>query len=67
MGSSVGSVRRVPNQEMVKSEMLQVESYITKPFDLDKLLAVVRKLKRFWHSDVILPAAVKASEHHISA
>ncbi len=55
------------HQDMVKSEMLQVESYITKPVDLDKFLAVVRELKRFWLSDVILPAAIKASDHHISA
>jgi chemotaxis family two-component system response regulator Rcp1 len=37
-------------------QMLEVESYLEKPVDLDKFLGVVRELKRFWMQGVILPA-----------
>jgi CheY-like chemotaxis protein len=39
-------------------QMLEVESYLSKPVDLDKFLGVVRDLKRFWMQGVILPEAV---------
>jgi two-component system, chemotaxis family, response regulator Rcp1 len=39
-------------------QMLEVESYLLKPVDLDKFLGVVRDLKRFWMQGVILPEAV---------
>lgn len=45
-------------EDVVSSELLQVESYMTKPVDLEKFLRVVRELKGFWHADMILPTAV---------
>ena len=36
-------------------EHLQVDSYMTKPVNLDKFLDVVKELKRYWLADVILP------------
>jgi hypothetical protein len=39
----------------VKSEMLQVEGYMTKPVDYDKFLAVIKQLRRFWLADIVLP------------
>ncbi len=36
---------------------LEVEGYMTKPVDLEKFLALVRQLERFWHADMILPTA----------
>ncbi|MCC7086978.1 MAG: response regulator [Pirellulales bacterium] len=36
-------------------QMLDVESYLSKPVDLDKFLGIVRELKRFWLQGVILP------------
>jgi len=37
-------------------EVLEVDSYITKPVNLQKFLGVVKQLKRFWLDDVIVPA-----------
>jgi two-component system, chemotaxis family, response regulator Rcp1 len=44
------------HEDLLRSEQLQVDGYITKPVDLEKFLALVRDLKRFWHADLILPA-----------
>lgn len=43
-------------EDVVRTQLLQVESYMTKPVDLEQFLSTVRKLKRFWHADMILPA-----------
>jgi CheY-like chemotaxis protein len=44
-------------QDILRSELLHVDSYITKPVDLPKFLGVVKQLrKEYWLSDVILPA-----------
>jgi chemotaxis family two-component system response regulator Rcp1 len=43
------------HEDQIRSEMLQVESYMTKPVDVDRFLQVIRQLKRFWHEDLILP------------
>jgi two-component system, chemotaxis family, response regulator Rcp1 len=46
-------------QDRLRSELLHADSYITKPVDLDKFLAVVKQLRRKnWLADVILPPAV---------
>jgi len=42
-------------EDIASSQLHQVEGYITKPVDLDKFLKLVRELKRFWHSDMLLP------------
>ena len=42
-------------EDIVSSELLQVESYMTKPVDVEKFLKLVRELSRFWHADMILP------------
>ena len=42
-------------EDIVRSELLQVESYMTKPVDLKKFLKVVKELERFWHADMIVP------------
>jgi len=44
------------HEDMLKSEQLQVDGYITKPVDLEKFLGLVRQLQRFWRADLILPA-----------
>jgi two-component system, chemotaxis family, response regulator Rcp1 len=41
--------------DVAHTQMLQVESYLVKPVDLDKFLSVVRQLKQYWHQGVILP------------
>ena len=43
------------HEDILKSEDLFVDSYMTKPVDLDKFLALVKQLKKFWLEDVILP------------
>lgn len=45
------------HEDMLKTELLQVEGYLLKPVDLRKFLSLVRDLKRFWMADVILPVA----------
>jgi CheY-like chemotaxis protein len=42
-------------EDRLASERLQVEAYLTKPVNLEKFLALVAKLSRFWHADMILP------------
>ncbi len=58
------ALRRVPvvvltasttHQEILKSEGLHVEDYLLKPVDLEQFITVVRSLRRYWLSDVILP------------
>ncbi|OHB78017.1 MAG: response regulator [Planctomycetes bacterium RBG_16_64_10] len=47
------------SEAILRDEQLQVESYLTKPVDVDKFLAVIQQLNRFWRADVILPANLK--------
>jgi CheY-like chemotaxis protein len=42
--------------DMQECERLGVESYITKPVDLQKFLAVIKELKDCWRHDLLLPA-----------
>ena len=41
--------------DMARSEQLNVESYLTKPVDLDKFMGLVKDLKRFWQADMVVP------------
>jgi len=43
------------HEKILKSEGLHVESYLTKPFDVGRFIAVVKSLRRYLLSDVILP------------
>jgi len=37
-------------------ETLHVEDYLIKPIAVDAFIEVIKRLKRFWHSDLVLPA-----------
>ena len=43
------------HQEFLVSEGLHVESYLTKPVDLEEFISVVKSLRRYLLEDVILP------------
>ena len=45
----------VDPEERQKAEDLQVASYVVKPVDLDKFLILVKELKDYWQSDLLLP------------
>lgn len=42
-------------EERQKAEELQVASYVVKPVDMDKFLVLVKELKSYWQSDLLLP------------
>jgi two-component system, chemotaxis family, response regulator Rcp1 len=44
-------------EDRTQSERLQVESYLTKPVDLEQFQSVVAQLSRFWKADMIVPGA----------
>jgi CheY-like chemotaxis protein len=44
------------HEDMLRSEQLQVDGFVSKPVDLEKFLALIKDLQRFWHADLILPA-----------
>ena len=43
------------HREILESEHLHVEDYLTKPVDFDQFLDVVKSLRRYLLADVILP------------
>ena len=43
------------HEDVVRSEQLEVDSYITKPVDFEQFLEVVQELKNCWMADVIVP------------
>lgn len=43
-------------EDKTRCSFFDVNSYITKPVNLDKFLGVIKELKRCWREDVILPA-----------
>lgn len=43
------------HQEILESENLHVDSYLTKPVDLDGFVAVVKSLRKYILADVIVP------------
>jgi CheY-like chemotaxis protein len=42
-------------EDELRSQRLNVEGYVTKPIDMPKFLGIVKELKDYWMSDVILP------------
>lgn len=44
-------------EDVESAEKLSIEGYMTKPVDMEQFLNLIRKLKNFWHSEVILPTA----------
>jgi two-component system, chemotaxis family, response regulator Rcp1 len=58
------SLQRIPvvvmttsqtHREILQSENLHIESYLTKPFDLAEFRSVVKSLRKFMLADVLLP------------
>ncbi|MBN1910270.1 MAG: response regulator [Pirellulales bacterium] len=43
------------HREILESQRLHVEDYLTKPVDFDQFLTVVKSLRRYLLEDVILP------------
>jgi two-component system, chemotaxis family, response regulator Rcp1 len=43
------------HREILQSEKLHVESYLTKPFELSQFNSVVKSLRKYMLSDVLLP------------
>ncbi len=43
------------HQEILRTENLHVEDYLTKPVDLQQFIDVVKSLRRYMLSDVIMP------------
>jgi CheY-like chemotaxis protein len=44
------------HEDIVRSELLQVDGYLVKPLNVSEFVTLVRQLKHFWHADVILPS-----------
>jgi two-component system, chemotaxis family, response regulator Rcp1 len=42
-------------EDELRGQQLNVEEYVTKPVDMPKFLSLVKSLKDYWMSDVILP------------
>jgi CheY-like chemotaxis protein len=42
-------------EDELRSQRLNVEGFVTKPVDMPKFLSLVKELKDYWMSDVILP------------
>lgn len=60
------SLKRIPvvvltsstdDVDIARTEELNVESYLTKPIDVERFLSVIKDLNRFWHADMILPTS----------
>jgi CheY-like chemotaxis protein len=43
------------HQDILQSENLRVESYLTKPVDLEQFYSVVKSLRKYMLADVMLP------------
>ena len=46
------------HEDIVRSELLQVDGYLLKPVDVTEFVRLVRQLRHFWHADVILPQSL---------
>ena len=45
------------HQDVLRSELMHVDAYVTKPVDLDKFVALVKEVRQFWHEKILLPVA----------
>jgi CheY-like chemotaxis protein len=43
------------DEDMLRSQELNVESYMTKPVNMEKFVTLVKQLRAYWQADVILP------------
>ena len=43
-------------EDKLECDSLKVDGYVIKPVNMEKFLELVRKLKKFWLDDVILPS-----------
>ena len=43
-------------EDKVNCEMFAIDAYMTKPFNLSKFHSIIKKLRRYWMDDVILPS-----------
>ena len=43
------------DEDMLRSQGLNVQSYMTKPVNLEKFVGLVKQLRAYWQADVILP------------
>lgn len=48
-------------EDKSRSDDLEVESYLTKPIEIERFLSVIRQLNRFWHEDMIVPSDRRAA------
>jgi CheY-like chemotaxis protein len=47
---------RSPSEaDRLRTQWLQVDGYVTKPVDGEKFRRLILDLRRFWHSDLVLP------------
>jgi two-component system, chemotaxis family, response regulator Rcp1 len=45
-----------PSEEVwLRSQFMDVEGYVTKPVDGDQFRRLILDLRRFWHTDLVLP------------
>jgi two-component system, chemotaxis family, response regulator Rcp1 len=42
-------------EDRLRGQLMQVDGYVTKPVDGDKFRRLILDLRRFWHSDLVLP------------
>ena len=47
--------------DRLRSQWLPVDGYVTKPVDGEKFRRLILNLRRFWHSDLILPGIALTS------
>ena len=45
-------------EDRTACERWGVDAYLRKPVNQEKFLALLRELKRFWHTDIVLPATI---------
>jgi chemotaxis family two-component system response regulator Rcp1 len=43
------------DEDILRSQGLNVEGYMTKPVNLEKFVGLVKQLQAYWQADVILP------------